>query len=426
MKGNYMNAFQKSSITLIASVVAIVGIAYAAQPPNVVQSDLYGNTAMGREALLGLTSGSFNTAAGDSALSNNSGGRLNSAFGYFALSSNTTGSGNTAAGSQALVENSTGANNSALGLNALGNNTTGSDNTATGSNALLRNIIGIWNTATGSRALQSNTTGRDNTGAGFAVLDSNSSGGANTATGSRAMFSNTTGNNNSATGYGALFSNTTGINNAAFGHNALKNNAIGFRNVALGFQAGLAVTGSDNIIIGGDNQGQAALNGIIRIGNSVYQKKTYIAGIRGVTTGSTNASAVFVDVNGQLGTIKSSGQFKEDIHPMGDVSDRLLGLRPVTFRYKAADDDGSKPIQYGLIAEEVAQSFPELVVHDAEGNPETVRYDLVATLLLNEFQKEHALVAAQAVELAKLKNDVARMAEVLSKMEYGQMVANSP
>ena len=67
---------------------------------------------------------------------------------------------------------------------------------------------------------------------------------------------------------------------------------------------------------------------------------------------------------------------------MGSVSDRAVRLRPVTFRYKEAYDDGSKPMQYGLIAEEVAEVFPELVVYGKDGKPETVSYHLLATLLL--------------------------------------------
>ncbi len=48
----------------------------------------------------------------------------------------------------------------------------------------------------------------------------------------------------------------------------------------------------------------------------------------------------------------------------------------MTFQYKEADEDGSKPVQFGLIAEEVAEAFPELVVYDEEGKPETVSYHL--------------------------------------------------
>ena len=52
---------------------------------------------------------------------------------------------------------------------------------------------------------------------------------------------------------------------------------------------------------------------------------------------------------------------------MADASRRLMKLRPVTFRYTQAYRDGAKPIQYGLIAEEVADVFPELAVRDADG-----------------------------------------------------------
>jgi len=164
-----------------------------------------------------------------------------------------------------------------------------------------------------------------------------------------------------------------------------------------------------------------------RIGTKTYQKKTVIAGIKGVTTGLSAASPVLVDANGQLGTIKSSARFKENIQPMANMSERLFALRPVTFRYKKADEDGSKPVQFGLIAEEVAKAFPELVIYDEEGKSETVSYHLLATLLLNEFQKEHSLnqkqveqLAAQATQLAKvneLKLQLAAVKDLLAALQ---------
>jgi hypothetical protein len=98
---------------------------------------------------------------------------------------------------------------------------------------------------------------------------------------------------------------------------------------------------------------------------------------------------------------------------MGDASDRLLQLRPVTFRYRKPNANGEKPVQYGLIAEEVAEVLPELVVTNKEGQPETVAYQTLPMLLLNELQKEHAkveetrtLVREQAEQLAALKAQV--------------------
>jgi hypothetical protein len=101
-----------------------------------------------------------------------------------------------------------------------------------------------------------------------------------------------------------------------------------------------------------------------------------------------DAVNVLIDSNGQLGTISSSRRYKEDIADMGDVSARLEALRPVTFRYKKPFANGEKPVQYGLIAEEVAEAFPELTVRNAEGQPETVKYQDLTPLLLNEFLKE--------------------------------------
>ena len=104
---------------------------------------------------------------------------------------------------------------------------------------------------------------------------------------------------------------------------------------------------------------------------------------------------------------------------MGDLSARLLALRPVTFRYVEHDQDGTQPIQFGLIAEEIAETLPKLVVYDAEGKPETVSYHLLATLILNEFQKEHSLnqkqseqLAAQAIQLAEVSELKQQLAEV--------------
>jgi len=141
-------------------------------------------------------------------------------------------------------------------------------------------------------------------------------------------------------------------------------------NILLGAFAGINFFNSNesaNIDIG--NLGVAGESGVIRIGTDVNlvpscanfpgcHSATFIAGINGVTTGSNTTSTVLIDSNGQLGTIPSSRLYKEDIHDMGAASDGLLRLRPVTFRYKKAFDDGSKPIQYGLVAEEVAEVYP--------------------------------------------------------------------
>lgn len=350
----------------------------------------------------------------------------NTCYGNNALL-NTTGSQNTGFGDSALLSNTTGNANTAIGYSALNFNTTGLYNTASGQLALYSNATGNDNTASGMQALYSNTTGSDNTAHGFQALFSNTTGTSNTASGINALYLNSTGKSNDASGYWALANNSTGSYNTASGAGALQSSSTGTRNVALGFQAGFALTtGSNNIMIGAQTKGKAADDGVIRIGRSDMQKKSFMAGVRGIQTDSSDAVEVFIDKNGQFGTIQSSARYKEDVQPLGDRSERLYALRPVSFKYKAADEDGSQPTQFGLIAEEVAGAFPELVVPGEDGKPETVKYHVLATLLLNELKKHHQVSQDQAAELTDLKLQVAAMAKVIERIDHAQSAAPQP
>lgn len=300
-----------------------------------------------------------------------------------------------------------GTSNTFLGV-AAGNMTmTGSGNTAIGSSALAFNTQGNSNTATGTNALFRNTTGGGNTASGHFSMNFNTTGDSNMASGYFSLSNNTTGGQNTATGVSALSGNTTGSGNTASGLAALQNNN-GSNNVAVGVGAGRdATTGSNNIYLGANVLGVAGETNTMYLGKQGTQTKTVIAGIRGITTVNADAIAVMIDSTGQLGTVSSSRRFKEDIHDMGEASRRLLQLRPVTFRYTQAYGDGSKPVQYGLIAEEVAEVYPDLVVHASDGQVETVQYDKVNAMLLNEVQKQHRQIAAQAAQIEALrsKND---------------------
>jgi uncharacterized coiled-coil protein SlyX len=129
-----------------------------------------------------------------------------------------------------------------------------------------------------------------------------------------------------------------------------------------------------------------------------------IAQIREVTTQNNNAIPVVIDSAGQLGTMSSSRRYKTDIKPMDKASETILALKPVSFRYKIHKD--ATP-QFGLIAEEVADVNPDLVVHDENGEIYSVRYDAVNAMLLNEFLKEHKKVEQQQGSIADLKSTVA-------------------
>jgi len=333
-----------------------------------------GNTAEGQSALLSLTTGTYNTADG-----------------IFSLLSLTDGIFNTAVGAGTLLAN------------------TADQNTAVGAGALLSNTIGEENTANGAFALFSNTEGNQNTAVGVNALFSNPEGAFNTATGHSALFSNTNGSSNTAIGQSALFDNTTGDSNVAIGFLALSS-STGSNNIALGAGAGFNVTSADNVICIG------------ALGANV-SNRCYIGHIRGATVGNGDGINVIVDSNGQLGTSNSSRRFKKDIKPMDQTSEAILALKPVTFHYKNLDTKKAENTpQFGLIAEDVAEVNPDLVVLDPDGKPFTVRYDAVNAMLLNEFLKEHKKVEEQQTNIAQLNSEVASQAAIIAQQQKGMEV----
>ena len=102
----------------------------------------------------------------------------------------------------------------------------------------------------------------------------------------------------------------------------------------------------------------AGESNLIRIGTKGTHKGAIIAGI---STFTVTGSAVYVTNTGRLGVLASSERYKTAIAPMGSNTAKLDELRPVTFHLKT-DPHGA--LQYGLIAEEVAKIYPELVIRD--------------------------------------------------------------
>src|SRR5436305_12701774 len=132
----------------------------------------------------------------------------------------------------------------------------------------------------------------------------------------------------------------------------------------------------------------------------------YICGIFDAT--AQVGSDVLVATDGKLGTTTSSKRFKEAIKPMGETSEALFALKPVSFRYKK-EIDPAGITQLGLVAEDVENVNPDLVVRDKTGKPYSVRYEQVNAMLLNEFRKEHRKVE-------KLEGTVADLAAQLQKV----------
>jgi len=355
----------------------------------------------------------FTTAEGCNALNSLTTGAANTGVGWFSLFSTTTGIGNTGVGAGALALNQAD-NNTAVGGGALFLNTTGTENAAVGANALVHNDTGSENNAFGTNAL-------------FANVD----GFFNNAHGRNALVANTASENN-AFGDLAMENNTSGSNNTAIGDDALRNNVDGSGNVAVGDEAGTGLGPSVNncIAIGAPGDGPfAVLDNTCFIG-SIFDQPVSDPGTQ---------EAVYVDQFNNVGVFQSSSRrIKHDIQPMDKTSETLYRLKPVTFKFNS---DWKGTTQYGLIAEEVAEVDPQLVVHGKNGEVKAVHYEQINNMLLNEFLKEHkkvqgleATVAQQQkgmeVLTAQLKDQAAQIEKVSAQLEMGKptakVVANKP
>jgi hypothetical protein len=274
-------------------------------------------------------------------------------------------------------------------IRCIESNTFGRANVAIGDAALANNISGDFDTAIGTGALfrlnmgvgSSLDSGNGNSAFGASTLGGNLHGSNNTATGCGALNGNN-GSNNTVTGAQALSVSQFGYDNTAFGYQAL-HNSTGDQNIAIGSGAGVAlVSGTKNIYVG--HRGVASESKTIRLGN--VQTRTFIAG---VATAAVTGTNVVINTAGQLGVPLSSARYKRDIEPMGGRSDGVLKLRPVTFVYKQ-DEQGVR--QYGLIAEEVAAVYSELVTHTATGEVQAVRYQELIPMLVNEVQRQQHVI----------------------------------
>ena len=408
-----INSANRSPLRCGFFTLAIALCWFALSPPLKAQDcptgcGAGGNTAVGVNALDVVNPGANginNTAVGINALTNDTTGQYNVAVGSGALQNNATGNFNMAIGAEALQQNN--ANfNLAIGFRVAFQNTTGNHLTGIGAAAMRNGTTGGFNTAIGADALRENTTTEFNVAVGDSALSSfngtTASDGANTALGSIAL--------------NAL---TSGQENVVAGRRALQFLTGGSNNVAMGWRSGDGLTtGSGNTFIGnraGSNEGPDVSNvvclgtlGDTQPAGQVTDSRTYIGNIHGVSLGGPAPYlTVMVDADGQLGTVVSSARFKKDIEPLDQASEGILKLKPVTFHYKDRDDKNDKTPQFGLIAEDVEKVNRDLVVYGKDGKVQSVRYDAVDVMLLNEFLKEHRKVEEQQASIADLKSTVA-------------------
>ena len=205
-------------------------------------------------------------------------------------------------------------------------------------------------------------------------------------------------------------SNVYGSFNCAFGLLALTTDnggTLGSANTAIGTRAGYGLrTGIGNVYIGEQEMARDP-------GENYH---TYIHNINTTSVSGGFADTVTIDLNtGLLGHLTSSRRHKEDIKAMEDASETLYRLKPVTYRYKK-EIDRNQALDYGLIAEEVAEVDPNLAIRNAKGEIETVRYNAINLMLLNEFLKEHRKVETLEDTVATLVTTVKEQAAQIQKV----------
>ena len=329
---------------------------------------------------------------------NLTGGGFNTAVGWLSLRGDMTGSFNTAVGAGTLFRN------------------IAEENTAVGTGALLSNSTGIRNTATGAFALFGNTGPADNSNRPSGELGS-----FNTANGNRALLNNTEGGVNTAVGYRALINNTTGFANS--GDRSLMrwaNTTTGNSNIGLGgFGGGAVSTANEVIAIGTPGQ---------NVSNSCYIGQIY-SNIQPQV--GTDPDLVTINSNGRLGRANVSSRVQTRYQPINKASEAIYALKPVSFRYHKQYDQ-TQTIAFGLIAEEVAEVYPDLVGRNPQGQPESVRYEQINAMLLNEFLKDTKIIEEQQTTIAQLKKEmqtvVARLNAHDSKIQRvsDQLQKNNP
>jgi hypothetical protein len=329
-------------------------------------------------------------------------GNANSSFGYNALYSNTANN-NSAFGYKTLRSNTTGSKNSAFGREALFSNTIGVDNSSFGAYSLRSSTTSIENTAVGQSSGYDITTGRTNTLLGF-----------NTGRGI------TTGNYNTILGANVTGLSATIANNIiiADGQGNRRINVDSSGNVGIGTispGAKLHINGGNIYVDSGYNYTSAASSGYWASGLvSPYQVGWYESSGAMLfrTSGSEKmriASGGNVGINTVtpsttlevVGTITcttlvetSSVATKTNVKKLNSQTAKLSKLVPVSFNYKK---DNKRSL--GLIAEEVAQVYPELVEYD-NGRPLGVNYSKLTAVLISTVNE----LAAEVAELKKQLN----------------------
>lgn len=358
------------------------------------------NVGIGNFALRDNTTGNANVGIGYLSLTSSETGASNVGLGYGTLFANDSGSFNVAIGRNALASNNDGEYNIGIGNQTLFDNISGSHNIALGNQALV-DVTGDSNIAIGRTASNRITTGTRNIGIGYRAQAAHLTGNDNIVIGERAMDTSTNSSSNVVMGSSALTNMTSGNNNTVIGHTALGSNSgaapnIANNNVAIGYQAGQTSEGDGNIYIGyqaGRADGVAS-NHLFIENSSADNTAALIYGEfdndllrfngdvgigRAPTTNALEVEGQASKTTAGAFVANSDRRLKKNIITLSErqALNKVKSLRGVTYEWNDDKTGTKRPegIQYGFIAQEIQEVFPEKVMEDNIGYLQTAYGD---------------------------------------------------
>lgn len=178
--------------------------------------------------------------------------------------------------------------------------------------------------------------------------------------------------------------------------------------------------GAFRVHINGDTRLRLHGNGGLAVGSSYNVSGVPERGLR--VQGHTILHSIYDPIGtsaplcratdgGQLTSCSSSSvRYKRDIAEIDQAGELLARLRPVSFRWQT---DGSE--DFGLIAEEVAEIEPRLVLHDADGRVDGVKYRYLGPLLIKAYQEQQQTLVSRDAEIAALKDQLVMQYEDMAQ-----------
>ncbi len=333
----------------------------------------------------------------------------NVGMGFNSLTVNTSGTYNTAIGYQSLKKNINGNSNTAIGGSALSKNTIGGYNSAFGSQSLLNNVDGIFNTASGFESLLSNTDGEFNTAIGAGSLYNNTGGDYNTAVGYNALKSHSGGNDNTAIGVEAMLNHTVGSYNATLGHSAGKTLTVASGNVFIGYNSGGNETTNNNRLYIENSNSTTPLIGGDFFNDRVGINRNINVLTNTLEVGGEASKAMPGDWLGN-----SDRRLKKNIESIkGETAlDKLSKMNGVSYEWNDSKTGMPRPkgIQYGFIAQELMEVFPEKVTKDSQGYYQTAygTYDAFFVQAIKELKQE---LNEKEIRITELENKLVELQE---------------